>query len=72
MGGGLAFYQGKLYMVWKYTADIFAFELREDEHGVNLSCPEQYRIDSLIIPSNPTGTMRCNRATWWYGVERCY
>jgi hypothetical protein len=67
--GDLAFYEGKLYMVSKYTPDIFAFELREDEHGVSSSCPEHYAINPLI-PSKTTGSRRCNLVV--YGVENCY
>jgi hypothetical protein len=63
LSGDLAFYQGKLYMGWMYTADIFAFELREDEHGVSLSCPEHYKICSLI-PSKTAGSWRCNLVVW--------
>ena len=50
-------------MGWMYTADIFAFELREDEHGVSLSCPEHYKINPLI-PSKTAGSRRCNLVVW--------
>ena len=65
MRGDVAFYQGKLYMVRKHTPNIFAFELREDEQGVNLSCSKHYAINPLIIPSKTIGySMRCNIVVW--------
>jgi hypothetical protein len=65
MRGDVTFNQGKLYMVRKRTPNIFAFELREDEQGVNLSCSKHYAINPLIIPSKTIGySMRCNMVVW--------
>jgi hypothetical protein len=63
MSDDLAFYQGKLYMVCKTIPKIFVFEFREDEHGVSLSCPEEYTIDPLI-PTKPSCWLRCNMVVW--------
>ena len=52
-------------MVRKHTPNIFAFELREDEQGVNLSCSKHYAINPLIIPSKTICySMRCNIVVW--------
>jgi hypothetical protein len=65
MRGDVTFNQGKLYMVRKRTPNIFAFELREDEQGVNLSCSKHYAINPLIIPSKTIGySMKCNVVVW--------
>lgn len=35
--GDIAFYKGKLYIVLNYTADLFSFELEEDDRDISVS-----------------------------------
>lgn len=61
----IAFYQGKLYMVWRFTPCLFALELGEDEHGVNVSLVKDCLIERLLPnPLERNGVLSCNIVVW--------
>ncbi|CAO2144618.1 unnamed protein product [Urochloa humidicola] len=62
-GNDLALYRGKLYMLWRFTPRLFAFDLRVNEHGVSVSRVEPCVIDWLLY-YNHCGLMRCNIMVW--------
>jgi hypothetical protein len=62
-GNDLAFYQGKLYMLWRFAPRLFALDLRENEHGVSVSRVEPCEIDPLLY-HNHCGMLRCNILAW--------
>jgi hypothetical protein len=61
----LAFYQGKLYLVWRFTPCLIACELRADEHGVSVTCVQDCLIESrLPKPLKFTDIVSCNIVVW--------
>ncbi|KAK8447950.1 hypothetical protein SEVIR_8G181800v4 [Setaria viridis] len=62
-GSDLAFYHGKLYMIWKYMPYVHAFELGEDEHGVNVSCVSSHVIYPLLR-SKHNYSLRFQMVVW--------
>uniref|UniRef100_A0A0A8XVH7 KIB1-4 beta-propeller domain-containing protein n=1 Tax=Arundo donax TaxID=35708 RepID=A0A0A8XVH7_ARUDO len=61
----IAFYQGKLYMLWRFTPGLFAFELREDGPGVTVSRVEDCLIETLLPnPLEHNGALSYNIVVW--------
>ncbi|RCV38818.1 hypothetical protein SETIT_8G172600v2 [Setaria italica] len=61
----IAFYQGKLYMLWKFTPCLFAFELGDDEHGVTISRMKDCFIEKLLPTTlGSTHELSCNMVEW--------
>uniref|UniRef100_A0A0A9E1R3 DUF295 domain-containing protein n=1 Tax=Arundo donax TaxID=35708 RepID=A0A0A9E1R3_ARUDO len=60
-----AFYEGKLYMLWRFTPGLFAFELGEDGHGVSVSRVEDCLIERLLPnPLENNDALSCNIVVW--------
>ncbi|GJN04443.1 hypothetical protein PR202_ga21993 [Eleusine coracana subsp. coracana] len=61
----LVFYQGKLFMIWSGGLSIFALELGEDKHGVNVSRVERCLTKPLLPGSSKNaGALRFNLVVW--------
>jgi hypothetical protein len=61
----IAFYQGKLYVLWRFTPCLFAFEISEDERGVTISRMKDCMIEKLL-PSTLGlyHELSCNMVEW--------
>ena len=61
----IAFYQGKLYMLWRFMPCLFSFELGEDERGVTVSHMKDFMIEKLL-PSTLGlyHELSCNMVEW--------
>ncbi|KAK3120193.1 hypothetical protein QOZ80_9AG0683440 [Eleusine coracana subsp. coracana] len=61
----IVFYQGKLYMLWRFTPCLFSFELRVDKHGVSVTRVEDCLIESLLPkPLRHNDIVSCNIVVW--------
>ncbi|KAL6653979.1 hypothetical protein ACP70R_007444 [Stipagrostis hirtigluma subsp. patula] len=61
----IAFYGEKLYMLWRFSPGLFAFELGDNEHGVNVSRVEDCFIERLVPnPLEHNGALSYNIAVW--------
>ncbi|RLM69581.1 hypothetical protein C2845_PM17G12640 [Panicum miliaceum] len=63
----IAFYQGKLYMLWRFTPCLFAFEISEDERGVTISRMKDCMIEKLLLLPSTLGSnheLSCNMVEW--------
>ncbi|CAL4992082.1 unnamed protein product [Urochloa decumbens] len=61
----IAFFQGKLYMLWRFTPCLFAFELSDDENGVSISRMRDCLIEKSL-PRTPGSSLEssCNLVEW--------
>ncbi|CAO2149493.1 unnamed protein product [Urochloa humidicola] len=61
----IAFFQGKLYMLWRFTPCLFAFELSDDERGLTISRMRDCLIERSL-PSTPGSSLElsCNMVEW--------
>jgi hypothetical protein len=61
----ITFYQGKLYMLWRFTPCLFSFELGDDKHGTSVTRVEDCLIESLLPkPLRTNDIVSCNLVVW--------
>ncbi|TVU00381.1 hypothetical protein EJB05_54202 [Eragrostis curvula] len=61
----ITFYQGKLYVIQRFTTSLCAFVLEEENGGIIISCVEHCVTETL--PPHPTqhdGSLTCNMVVW--------
>lgn len=62
----MTFYQGRLYMLWRFMPSLFVFEMVEDEqHGVRFSRMMDCLIEKLLpTPLGLNHVLSCNMVEW--------
>lgn len=61
----MAFYQGRLYMLWRFTPSLFVFEIAEDGHGVKFSRMKDCLLEKLLAtPLGSSHVLSCNMVEW--------
>ncbi|KXG28823.1 uncharacterized protein LOC110435489 [Sorghum bicolor] len=61
----MAFYQGRLYMLWRFSPSLFVFEIVEDVHGVSFSRMKDCLLEKLLpTPLGSNHVLSCNMVEW--------